>query len=83
MQVCCSAYAIMHQTQYTVDDVIYKSCRRIQRWTPGATYGITLVSSTMSNPRGMTLDNVGNLVVADMSYYRISSFSISCRKLND
>lgn len=55
---------------------------RIQRWSPGSAYGITVVSATMANPRGMAIDPVGNLVVADMSYHRINSFSVSCRKKN-
>jgi hypothetical protein len=56
---------------------------RIQRWSPGAAYGITVVSATFSAPRGMTIDSIGNLVVADMSNDRIVSFAMTCRKFND
>lgn len=53
---------------------------RIQRWIPGATYGITVVAATMSNPRGMRFDAVGSLVVADCSQHRVISFGMQCRK---
>ena len=53
---------------------------RIQRWVPGATYGITVVASgTMSNPRGLRFDTLGNLVVADFSQHRVLSFGMLCR----
>lgn len=53
---------------------------RIQRWVPGATYGITVAASTsMVNPRGMRFDAFGNLVVADFSQHRVISFSMYCR----
>lgn len=54
---------------------------RIQRWMPGATYGTTVVSSsTMSNPKGLAIDTLGNLVVADYSNHRVLSFNVACRK---
>lgn len=31
----------------------------------------------MSEPRGLTLDDAGNLFVADSNYYRIQEFSAS------
>ncbi|CAF1614150.1 unnamed protein product [Rotaria magnacalcarata] len=56
---------------------------RIQRWVPGASYGITVVaSSSMSNPRGLNFDSSGNMIVADMSSQRIISFAISCQKVS-
>ncbi|CAF1577914.1 unnamed protein product [Rotaria magnacalcarata] len=66
------------QNMYVMDS----GNNRIQRWSPGSTYGITLVTAAMSSPRGMSFDNMGNLVVADMSYHRIDSFAILCRKFN-
>ena len=55
---------------------------RIQRWTPGGTYGVTVAqSSTMSSPRGMRFDSMGNILIADYGMHRIVSFAISCRKL--
>jgi hypothetical protein len=53
---------------------------RVQRWLPGGNYGITVVSATMSNPYGLQFDRLGNMVIADSSYYRIISFGITCRK---
>jgi hypothetical protein len=53
---------------------------RIQKWYPGAPYGVTIVAATMSSPYGLQVDRLGNLVVADTSYHRVISFSISCRK---
>ena len=53
---------------------------RIQRWSPGSTYGVTVASAAMSNPRGLSFDTYGNLVVADLSNHRVLSFPVSCRK---
>jgi sugar lactone lactonase YvrE len=53
---------------------------RIQKWLPGAAYGTTVVAVTMSSPYGLQTDRLGNLVVADTSYHRIISFSMTCRK---
>lgn len=53
---------------------------RIQLWKPGATYGITVVSTTMYTPRAITIDILGNLVIADTAYHRILSFSMICRE---
>ena len=55
---------------------------RIQRWVPGASYGTTVVSASMSNPYGLTMDRLNNLVVADCYQHRIVSFGVSCRKLS-
>ena len=53
---------------------------RIQRWLPGASFGTTVASASMSNPIGLRFDRVGNLVVADTSFHRIISFAMTCRK---
>jgi len=53
---------------------------RIQKWLPGMTYGVTVVSATMSGPLGMQFDYSNNIVVADTSNQRIISFSNICRK---
>ncbi len=54
---------------------------RVQKWYPGASYGTTVISATMSSPSGMKVDLLGNLVIADTSYQRILSFGLTCRKL--
>jgi hypothetical protein len=54
---------------------------RVQKWYPGASYGVTVASGTMSSPIGMRIDHVGNIVIADTSNYRIISFGLTCRKL--
>ncbi|CAF5040141.1 unnamed protein product, partial [Rotaria sp. Silwood1] len=51
---------------------------RIQRWIPGATYGVTVAATTMSSPRGLTFDGNGNMIVADNSNHRIISFAMYC-----
>lgn len=54
---------------------------RVQRWYPGGTYGITVVSATsMSTPRGLRFDLYGNLVIADHYMHRVISFPLMCRK---
>ncbi|CAF4113824.1 unnamed protein product, partial [Rotaria magnacalcarata] len=64
--------------QYNYLYIVDSSNNRVQRWVPGASYGITVASSTMSNPRGLSLDSSGNIIVADMSLHRIISFAVSC-----
>lgn len=54
---------------------------RIQKWLPGMTFGVTIISATMSTPLGMQFDFSNNLIMADTSNQRIISFSIICRKL--
>jgi DNA-binding beta-propeller fold protein YncE len=53
---------------------------RIQRWWPGSTYGVTVASGSLYNPRGLAFDPSGNLATADYSYHRVVSFAIACRK---
>ncbi len=53
---------------------------RIQRWWPGSTYGVTVLSGSFLNPRGISFDPSGNLVIADMSYSRVVRAYIVCRK---
>lgn len=53
---------------------------RIQRWNPSSTYGVTIATGSLSNPRGLVFDTLGNLVVADCSNHRVVSFVVSCRE---
>lgn len=53
---------------------------RIQKWPPGSTYGTTMVSAAMYNPRGIAFNPAGDLVVADYSYDRVILFRVTCRK---
>ena len=55
---------------------------RIQKWTLGMTYGITVVSTTLSNPLGMHWDFSNNFYLADTSNHRIVSFNLLCRKFS-
>ncbi|CAF4758561.1 unnamed protein product, partial [Rotaria sp. Silwood2] len=48
---------------------------RVQKWYPGAPYGITVASTTMAAPLAMQFDPVGNLVVSDTGYHRVISFN--------
>jgi hypothetical protein len=66
--------------QYGYMYVLDTGNSRVQRWLPGAVYGVTVASATMSSPLGLTIDRLGNMVVVDTSYHRILSFGLMCRK---
>lgn len=67
--------------QYSNMYVLDSGNKRIQRWWPGSTYGVTVVSSTlMLNPRGLNFDTFGNLFVADYSNHRVLKYTVSCRE---
>ena len=53
---------------------------RIQRWTLGASYGVTLVSATslLGNGKGISFNSFGELIVADYSTHRIVKFPVAC-----
>jgi hypothetical protein len=53
---------------------------RIQRWSPGSSFGVTVVSAGFSNPRGIAFDPSGNLAIADYSYARVVLAPIFCGK---
>ena len=62
--------------------VMDTSNKRIQRWNPGSTYGITTVSTTaLLNGMGIAFDLAGNLIVVDYSSHRVVKFPITCCKL--
>lgn len=80
------AYQFNNPTSITLDPfgfmyILDFSNSRIQRWSPGASFGITVVSASMSSPIGLRFDRVGNLVVADTSFHRVLSFGMTCRML--
>ncbi|CAF2697913.1 unnamed protein product [Rotaria sp. Silwood2] len=64
--------------QYGYMYVLDQGNNRVQKWFPGAVYGTTIISATMSSPKGMQWDLLGNLVVADTSFHRIISFPVTC-----
>ena len=67
--------------QYGYMYVLDTGNKRIQRWWPGASYGITVASSTtLSSPYGLSIGIAGNIVVADTSNHRVISFAAVCRK---
>lgn len=79
------AYQFSLPTGITFDNynnmyVLDSGNSRVQLWKPGATYGITVVATTLYSPRGIKFDSAGNLVIADTSYHRILSFNMICRK---
>ncbi|CAF4815581.1 unnamed protein product, partial [Rotaria sp. Silwood1] len=51
---------------------------RVQKWLPGADYGTTVISTSMSTPYGLIFDLRGNIVISDTFNYRILSFSMTC-----
>ena len=79
------AYQLNSPTSVTFDPFGYlyildSGNSRIQRWLPRSTYGVTVVSSSMSTPYSMEIDPRGNLAVVDTSYQRVLLFSMTCRK---
>ncbi len=79
------AYQLYYPTAILFDPYGYiyildSSNTRVQKWYPGAAYGTTVITASMSSPFGMRLDPLGNLFIADTSYQRILSFVLSCRK---
>lgn len=53
---------------------------RVQKWFPGATFGVTVLAATLSSPLGMQIDPLGNLAIADTNYHRVQFFAVWCRK---
>lgn len=77
-----SPTAIMFD-QYGFLYVLDNGNSRIQKWLPGATFGITILAATFSDPLGMELDPLGNLYVADTNYHRVQAFSVYCGMFNE
>lgn len=79
------AYQFSSPTSITIDPygflyILDFGNERIQKWWPGALYGMTVVAADLSNPYGMAMDPVGNFLIADTSNERIISFGLLCRK---
>ncbi len=66
--------------QYDFLYILDTSNSRIQRWSPGSSFGVTILSGTFSNPLGMRLDPYENMFIADTNNHRILSFGVYCRK---
>ncbi len=66
--------------QYGYIYILDTANSRVQKWYPGATYGLTVVAATMNSPYGLSFDLFGNLFIADTIYQRILSFAVYCRK---
>lgn len=78
------AYQFSSPTGITFDPfgfmyVLDFSNNRVQRWLPGATYGITVAAASMSSPYGLRVGPTGDIIVTDSSNHRVISFAISCR----
>ena len=56
---------------------------RIQRWSSGSTYGITVLPTISGVPRGIALHPFGHVVIPESTNYRIVESSIICRKHTD
>lgn len=79
------SYQLNNPTAITLDPygylfVLDSNNARVQKWWPGATYGVTVLAATMSAPVGMQLDRTGRLYIADTGYQRILGFAVTCRK---
>lgn len=79
-------YQLTNPTAVIVDQygniyVLDSGNRRIQKWEPGGTFGITVVYEvSLNSPLGMRFGLNGNLAVADTSQQRVVSFGIYCRE---
>ena len=81
------AYQFSNPTGITLDQfgfmyILDMSNNRVQRWTAGATFGITVVAASMSSPTGLRVGPTGDLIVTDSANHRVLSFAISCRKFS-
>lgn len=79
------SYQLNNPTAITMDPYGYiyildTANNRVQRWWPGAAYGITVLAASMTTPYGLQFDNRGNMVIADTYNHRILFFGITCRK---
>lgn len=79
------SYQLSSPTAITMDSYGYiyimdYSNSRVQKWWPGAPYGVTVASSTIGNAYGLAMDPLGNLYVADTSNARVLKFSLLCGK---
>lgn len=50
---------------------------RVQRFAPGATVADTVLSMAFNAPRGMRLDSMGDLYIADMNNHRVILYRCS------
>ncbi|CAF4611370.1 unnamed protein product, partial [Rotaria socialis] len=91
------SYELNHPTVVMFDQfdnmfILDTGNKRIQKWAPESTYGITVALLTgFTDPRGMSFDTYGSLVVADrkingtgvnLLLNQIVSFSMLCRMYN-
>jgi hypothetical protein len=47
---------------------------RVQRFASGSTVGETIISMAFNSPKGMRIDSISNIYIADMSNHRIVAF---------
>lgn len=47
---------------------------RVQRFAPGSTTGETVAAMSFNAPRGMRVDSIGNIFIADSANHRIILF---------
>lgn len=60
--------------------VMDSSNGRIQKWWPGASFGVTVAAATMNYPRNLGMDRLGNLYAVDTNNHRVLQFGLTCRK---
>lgn len=65
-------YGFMYVLDYNND--------RVQKWLPGGSFGVTVAATSMTNPTGLRIDRLGNIIVCDTDSHRVISFGLMCRK---
>ncbi|CAF1116879.1 unnamed protein product [Rotaria sordida] len=77
------SYQLSNPTTVALDQygdiyVLDQGNSRVQKWSPGATYGTTVISASMSSPYGMRIGRLGNILITDTNNHRVISFPLIC-----
>lgn len=78
------SYQFNSPTAITIDNagflyVLDWGNHRLQQWLPFASFGTTIVGSSLFNPVGMQIDRANSFVIADTSNHRVVSHAVFCR----
>lgn len=62
------------RTSFPIRYIMDAGNNRVQRFPPGSTTGETVAAMAFNAPRGMRVDSIGNIYIADSSNHRIIQF---------